>query len=293
LLNLANGLGDTPEAMGYQRRAIELWSRLVFEYPDRPAYREHLVLSRTNLAISLLRLRRSQEIEEVIRPALAPAEALASDLPKVPAYRASLAKAFRVLSAALLNTRRYAEAEEPTWRAKDILEKLVSDYPDVPGFQKELREHVPMMSRVADYLSFAPADRGRNPARALDLARKAAELRPDDLMALQSLGWALYRAGDWTGSIDSLMKSMGGKPEKGDLCQWLVLAMDYWNQGDRDRARDLFARADEHFERYVSGLDRRWQKGEAVHPEPGLLRGIRAEAAALLGVTTPEIGRKP
>jgi len=40
------------------------------------------------------------------------------------------------------------------------------------------------------------ADRGEDPAGAVELARKAFDARPDNIFTADALGWALYRAGD-------------------------------------------------------------------------------------------------
>ena len=45
---------------------------------------------------------------------------------------------------------------------------------------------------------------------ALKLARRAVELKPGDGLCLQALGWALYRTGDFQGSIETLKKANGG-----------------------------------------------------------------------------------
>ena len=126
---------------------------------------------------------------------------------------------------------------------------------------------------LADSLSTAPEGL-RDPELALGLAEKALDLEPGNGMTWQSLGWARYRAGDWDGCIESLEKQ-DSYPGAGDF----FAAMAHWRRGDRDKAREVFGRTD----RWLAGYEKRWG-GKVVYPYPSMLRRIRAEAAALLGV---------
>ena len=105
---------------------------------------------------------------------------------------------------------------------------------------------------------------------ALATARKAVELAPQSDSALQVLGWALYRAGDWKASIEALEKScaLQANPKGGNAGQWIVLAMAYWQLGEKDKAREWYGRA-------VAWMDKNQPKNEQ------LLR-FRTEAAQLL-----------
>src|SRR5262249_25563404 len=53
---------------------------------------------------------------------------------------------------------------------------------------------------LADWLTSGTEGR-RDPELALRCARRALELKSDDGMCQPSLGWALYRTGDWKGCI--------------------------------------------------------------------------------------------
>lgn len=61
------------------------------------------------------------------------------------------------------------------------------------------------------------------------------EFDPKYSLAPQSLGWALYRAGDWKGCIDALEKQPD-YARNGDF----FAAMASWHLGDPARARDRF-----------------------------------------------------
>ncbi len=175
--------------------------------------------------------------------------------------------------------------------ARDAYLKRAKEWLEEAGRQG--KDDAEVMSRLADLYSTAAPSEFREPKLALQLALRAVDLRPDGPMTLQSLGWARYRAGDWQGSIEALMKSMDGDPAKGDLFQHYFLAMASWQLGDRHQARSWFDRA----ERWADGYEARWIReegqGNRLYPEPATLHRIRSEAAALLDVAPPELEVKP
>ena len=94
------------------------------------------------------------------------------------------------------------------------------------------------------------------------------------------MGWAQYRLGDWKGCITAVEKSKDFSTA-GDYFG----AMAYWQLGDK--AHDLFHRTDQ----WLVGYEKSWTP--STLPTPAMLRGIRAEAAALLGVNPPTGEAKP
>jgi tetratricopeptide (TPR) repeat protein len=112
------------------------------------------------------------------------------------------------------------------------------------------------------------ADHGlRNPAEALESARKAVQLAPSDGKYWSTLGVAQYRMGDWNAAIAALEKSMALNKE-GDSVAWFFLAMVHWQLGRQDEARKLHDEA-------VRWMDQHQPKNEE-------LRRFREEAEQLL-----------
>jgi serine/threonine protein kinase/Flp pilus assembly protein TadD len=122
---------------------------------------------------------------------------------------------------------------------------------------------------LAWLLATCPEAKFRNPKRALELAKKALQLAPQDGESWKSLGAAQYCLGDWKAAIAAFEKAntffMGGGSN-----EWFFLAMARWQLGEKDLARQAYGRAVEWMEKY--------------HPKNEELRRLRAEAAELLGI---------
>jgi tetratricopeptide (TPR) repeat protein len=116
----------------------------------------------------------------------------------------------------------------------------------------------------------SPSDpRFRNTARALDLAKRAAQRKPENGAFSNTLGVAFYRAGEWKASVDALKKSMQLR-QGGDSFDWFFLAMAHWQLGQKDEARKWYSKSVE------------WMEKE--NPRDDELIRFRREAEALLGV---------
>jgi serine/threonine protein kinase/tetratricopeptide (TPR) repeat protein len=149
--------------------------------------------------------------------------------------------------------------------------------PDDPGT-------LDSMTSLALFLANAADAKFRDPSRAVELAKKSAELRPTQPYLRWVLGTARYRAGDWKGAIADLEKAIslrnpdppfnGGKPTSTAFSD-LFLAMAHWQLGEKDKARTLFDKSVQ------------WMDGPG-RQENAKLKRLRAEAAELLGIQTPK-----
>ena len=111
--------------------------------------------------------------------------------------------------------------------------------------------------------------RFRDPKRAVALAKKAVELKPQEGSYWNTLGVAQYRCGSWKAAVAALEKSIElGKA--GDSSAWFFLSMAHWQLGDKEAARKSYDKA-------VQWMNKHQSNDEA------LLR-FQAEAEALLGV---------
>jgi serine/threonine-protein kinase len=88
-----------------------------------------------------------------------------------------------------------------------------------------------------------PSGRPRNEYDiAVEHARKAVELTPDDANRRNTLALAEYRAGHWNESIAAAEQSIA-LSNGGGVSDWFFLAMAHWQKGEKDTARTWFDKA--------------------------------------------------
>jgi tetratricopeptide (TPR) repeat protein len=81
-----------------------------------------------------------------------------------------------------------------------------------PDFLRAL-ELKPEQPLVLNYLGYSWIDRGENLERARKMVEKAVELRPTDGYIVDSLGWALFRLGEFQGAVKQLERAVSLRPE--------------------------------------------------------------------------------
>ena len=65
---------------------------------------------------------------------------------------------------------------------------------------------------LLNYLGYSWIDRGVNLERGKAMIQRAVELKPTDGYIIDSLGWALYRMGDFPGAVTNLERAVELKP---------------------------------------------------------------------------------
>jgi tetratricopeptide (TPR) repeat protein len=114
----------------------------------------------------------------------------------------------------------------------DLKEKLVARRPGDAEYA----------SSLAWNLAVCPDPRFRDPARAVELAEKAAAQFPQNGWYAGVLGVAQYRHGEWQAAVASLEKANRLR-QYGYEGFWLYLAMAHWQLGEREAARACYDRA--------------------------------------------------
>lgn len=107
-------------------------------------------------------------------------------------------------------------------------------------FQKAL-ELKPDQPDVLNYLGYSWVDRGMRLEEGRKMIEKAVELRPKDGAIVDSLGWALYRMGDFQGAVKQLERAVELRPEDPTINDHLGDA--YWQVGRADEASFQWQRA--------------------------------------------------
>lgn len=94
---------------------------------------------------------------------------------------------------------------------------------------------------VLNYLGYTWVDQGVRLDKARAMIEKAVELRPKDGAIVDSLGWALYRMGDFQGAVKQLERAIELKPEDATVNDHLGDA--YWQVGRVEEALFQWKRA--------------------------------------------------
>jgi tetratricopeptide (TPR) repeat protein len=110
----------------------------------------------------------------------------------------------------------------------------------------------------------------RDPARAVNLAREAVDLMPQEAVICNTLGAALYRAGRWQDALSTLEKADQLSGGKHDGFNAFFISMAHWQLGHKEAAIQWYNQA-------VVWMEKNQSKNQE-------LRRFEAEAAELLNV---------
>jgi tetratricopeptide (TPR) repeat protein len=309
--------GERASAAEHFRQARDLAVRLAADFPAVPDYRQLLAAVHSNLGRLALETGRWPEGEAEYRQALGILTRLAADAPNVPGRREGLADAHHSLGYILEGNGNREGAEAQYVQALAIRARLAADFPSVPRYRARLASTHEWLGRLchargataeaadhfrratalwtelgtdprqggagkgdqgmalnahAYFLATSPDPQWSDPERAVELARKAGAWAPTNGVYSATLGMAYYRAGHLKEALESLERA--GRFRKGhDPAEGFFLAMIHGRLGARDQGRQWF--------------DASVQTMEARQPGSELLRCLRAEAAAELGIDGP------
>ncbi|WP_246225944.1 tetratricopeptide repeat protein [Chelativorans xinjiangense] len=178
-------------------------------------------------------------------------------------------------SAADLYDRAVAQVEEPERQHWNIFyqrgiayERLKEWEKAEPNFKTAL-ELYPDHPQVMNYLGYSWVDMNMHLEEAMDLIRRAVELRPSDGYIVDSLGWAHYRLREYDKAVEQLERAVSLRPDDAVLNDHLGDA--YWRVG-----RQLEARY-------------QWSHALSLDPEPELLAEVEKKMSEGL---PPEEGKK-
>jgi serine/threonine-protein kinase len=244
--------GRPQEAEKSYRDAMRTIGRAVNDFPESLLRRADLAQTLTGLANLLKVPERQREVEDIRRGVIRTWESLKNDMPEDKQYRRNLVQSYLELVSLLWLVGRQSEAAEPFRKA----------------FEVDPEDHA-INNLLAWFLLTTTEPPLRDTARALRLAKKAVDARPETGDYRNTLGLAHYRNGDDKAAVAELETAM--RLRAASSFDWFVLAMAHWRLGNHDQARTWFDRAVDKF-----------------LPNDDVLRRLRAEAEALLCPALPK-----
>jgi tetratricopeptide (TPR) repeat protein len=157
----------------------------------------------------------------------------------LPDPQGSLALRYQTLGRDLKMQGRLAEAKAIWIHALDLWTELATTCPDRPLLHQHWCD---CANDLAWLLANAPDQAVRDPAHAIVLGGKAAEVNPNCATYWNTLGVAHYRAGDFSSAIATLSRAMD-LTEGGTAFDHVFLAMAHAQLGDQEQAEHWLDRA--------------------------------------------------
>ena len=200
-----------------------------------------VALRRANL---LDRLDRVADAEAVLR-------GLAAEVPSSPQPLARLgdllrarnrfADAIGAYDGAMERIGQPGAADWPLLYARGIAHERAGAWPQAEeDFQRALGIS-PEQPYVMNYLAYTWVEQGKELVQARRMLERAVELRPNDGNIVDSLGWALFKMGDFPGAIRWLERAVELEPRNSVINDHLGDA--YWAAGREREARFQWSRA--------------------------------------------------
>jgi len=120
----------------------------------------------------------------------------------------------------------YDKQKEAT-KARDAYERLLAKHPDF----------LPALNNLA----YLYVEELNEPAKAYDLASKARQIEPGDASVADTLGWVLYKKGNYQEAQVLFQESAGKQPENSEI--QFHLGMASYMMGQKEKARAAFQEA--------------------------------------------------
>ena len=271
-LAAAGDLRNPQEALTLARRASDLYSE---ELPDakRIAAELAVTLSRLSMDLAIAEDAKLRNPEEAVTLARRAVEIAPEESHNRPWH-------WQTLGLALLEAGRLEEAEQAYRTAIENYHTAFNELADfrrtnelshcywplcfvlirkgntseavelVRGADRLLpKQKAALCNNVAWFLATAKDETLREASQAVALARRAVDLDPDQPEYLNTLGAALYRAGQWKKSVEALNNSIS-RTEGGTAFDWFFLAMNHWQLGEKELADTWYDKAVDWMEKH-------------------------------------------
>lgn len=157
--------------------------------------------------------------------------------------------------------------------ARAITSHTLDDWPEAEADFRAALEIMPSNAGVLNYLGYSLVERGENLDEALDMIERAAAAQPDNGAIIDSLGWVLFKLGDYEEAVGYMEHAV--TLEAVDPIVNDHLGDVYWAVGRKTEA---------HFQ---------WKRALSFGPEPELADRIKRKLEIGLDAVLSEEGRAP
>ncbi|MEQ8347118.1 MAG: tetratricopeptide repeat protein [Sneathiellaceae bacterium] len=260
-------LGDLLESRGQYERAVAAYQAV----PSGSAYHRE---ARLRAAWSLNRLKRSGEAQAILREMAAEDPTTVEPLVTLGDLLREEEKfndAARVYSSAVDRLGAPMARHWPLYYSRGIAYERAKDWDAAERDFLKALELQPEQPFVLNYLGYSWVDRGVRLNEARDMIARAVKARPDDGYIVDSLGWALYRLGDFEGSVHQLERAVELSPSDPTINDHLGDA--YWQVGRKAEARF------------------QWQRAMSLDPPPEIVEGLGDKLKNGMAPATPPARR--
>jgi tetratricopeptide (TPR) repeat protein len=221
----ALSLGSLLDQSGQGEAAIAVYDSIAQDAPFRG-------LGQLRAALALDRMDRTEEAEKAFEEAI---QRSPDDIQAYVSYGNMLRGRERYEEASALYSKAIAkvpEAAKNDWSLfyfRGITHERTDQWPKAEADFKKALDLYPDQPLVLNYLGYSWVDKGMNLDEALEMIRKAVELRPNDGYIVDSLGWAYYRLGRWDDAVTELERAVSLRPDDPVINDHLGDA--YWKAG--------------------------------------------------------------
>ena len=243
-LYISPGLDSVRVLVGNLEESAQQWEAAIETYRTVPPGTPFGWNARLRIAATLSRLEQTSEARSLLR-------AMADEQPQRTDALIQLGDLLRGekqwRESADAYTRAIDRAGEPTeanwgyYYSRGIAFERAKRWPEAERDFLQALELQPEQPQVLNYLGYSWVEQGLNLDRARAMLERAVDLRPRDGYIIDSLGWVLYRLGDYDGAVRNLERAIGLQPADPVVNEHLGDA--YWRVGRKREARFQWDRA--------------------------------------------------
>lgn len=243
-------LADIFEADGRLKLANNIYESIApdspFSWTSRLNYATNLdEMDQTDEAIKRLAAMAAAEPDQ--------AEPLVN-LGNILSRRERFAEAVKAYDGAMARIGEPSQKHWPLLYSRGIAHERSKQWPLAEADFLKALEFEPEQPYVLNYLGYSWVDQGMHLDRAKGMIRKAVELRPGDGFIVDSLGWVLYRLGEYEDAVREMERAVELRPQDPVINDHL--GDTYWKVGRTQEARF------------------QWRRALSLKPDPDLLSTI-------------------